>query len=56
MFGGVNGLESSLEFDEALGVDEPSLLFKHYLNTCPGQGSRTIRTEVGTDTSLYVQR
>ncbi|XP_041368516.1 putative methyltransferase C9orf114 [Gigantopelta aegis] len=45
VFGGVNGLESSLEFDEALGVDDPSLLFKHYLNSCPGQGSRTIRTE-----------
>ncbi|KAE8593072.1 hypothetical protein XENTR_v10018967 [Xenopus tropicalis] len=24
---------------------EPSILFNHYLNTCPDQGSRTIRTE-----------
>ncbi|KAL4216558.1 putative methyltransferase C9orf114 [Mactra antiquata] len=45
VFGGVNGLETSLEADEKLDVDDPSLLFQHYLNTCPGQGSRTIRTE-----------
>lgn len=46
MFGGLKGLEASLESDEALDVDDPSLLFHHYLNTCPNQGSRTIRTEV----------
>lgn len=45
MFGGLKGLEASLESDEQLEVDDPSLLFQHYLNTCPGQGSRTIRTE-----------
>ncbi|WAR18091.1 CI114-like protein [Mya arenaria] len=35
----------NLESDEQLGVEDPSLLFQHYLNTCPQQGSRTIRTE-----------
>ena len=47
VFGGVRGLEASLEADENLDVDDPSLLFQHYLNACPSQGSRTIRTEVG---------
>jgi hypothetical protein len=46
VFGGVHGLETSLEADENLAVDDPSLLFQHYINTCPQQGSRTIRTEV----------
>jgi len=49
VFGGVRGLEASLEADENLDVDDPSLLFQHYLNACPSQGSRTIRTEVGLD-------
>lgn len=46
MFGGLKGLEYSLEADESLNIEEPSLLFDHYVNTCPNQGSRTIRTEV----------
>ena len=46
VFGGLKGLEYSLECDENLQVDDARLLFDHYLNTCPGQGSRTIRTEV----------
>ncbi|XP_064616429.1 putative methyltransferase C9orf114 [Liolophura sinensis] len=45
VFGGLKGLEASLEADEALDVEDPSLLFHHYLNTCPKQGSGTIRTE-----------
>lgn len=45
VFGGVKGLEASLEADEALDIQDPALLFQHYLNTCPGQGSGTIRTE-----------
>ncbi|XP_059490312.1 putative methyltransferase C9orf114 [Neocloeon triangulifer] len=44
-FGGLRGLELGLESDESLKVDDPSMLFDFYLNTCPGQGSRTIRTE-----------
>uniref|UniRef100_A0A1B6KQ83 Uncharacterized protein n=1 Tax=Graphocephala atropunctata TaxID=36148 RepID=A0A1B6KQ83_9HEMI len=45
VFGGLDGLESALECDETLTVNEVSLLFDKYLNTCPNQGSRTIRTE-----------
>ena len=45
VFGGLKGLETSLESDENLLVNDPSLVFDHYVNTCPGQGSGTIRTE-----------
>lgn len=45
VFGGVQGLEASLDADPNLEVTDPSVLFDLYLNTCPGQGSRTIRTE-----------
>ncbi|PVD28812.1 hypothetical protein C0Q70_11407 [Pomacea canaliculata] len=45
VFGGLQGLEASLEADESLEEDDPSLLFQHYINSCPTQGSRTIRTE-----------
>lgn len=45
MFGGLKGLEASLESDEKLQISDPTLLFDQYINTCPGQGSRTIRTE-----------
>uniref|UniRef100_A0A2R5LJC5 28S rRNA (uridine-N(3))-methyltransferase n=1 Tax=Ornithodoros turicata TaxID=34597 RepID=A0A2R5LJC5_9ACAR len=45
VFGGLQGLEAALEADEDLNIDDPSFLFSHYINTCPGQGSRTIRTE-----------
>ena len=46
VFGGLKGLESSLESDETLKESEVELLFDRYVNTCPKQGSRTIRTEV----------
>lgn len=46
VFGGLSGLEVCLEADESLQLSDPRLLFHHYLNTCPGQGSNTIRTEV----------
>lgn len=45
VFGGLQGLEDHLQNDEALEVDDPQLLFDHYLNTVPNQGSRTVRTE-----------
>ncbi|KAM3599701.1 uncharacterized protein V6R79_010088 [Siganus canaliculatus] len=45
VFGGLQGLEASVDVDQNLDVTDPSVLFDHYLNTCPGQGSRTIRTE-----------
>ncbi|ODM87636.1 hypothetical protein Ocin01_19047 [Orchesella cincta] len=45
VFGGVEGLEYALENDESLAEDDVRKLFEHYVNTCPSQGSRTIRTE-----------
>ena len=45
--GGLQGLEPAIESDESLKETEPRTLFDYYLNTCPNQGSRTIRTEVG---------
>ncbi|KAB0800499.1 hypothetical protein PPYR_06239 [Photinus pyralis] len=44
-FGGLQGLEAALESDDSLKVDEPQLLFDHYLNVAPNQASRIIRTE-----------
>ena len=48
VFGGVAGLEAAVNFDEELkgmGVTEPEGLFDYWVDLCPGQGSRTIRTE-----------
>ncbi|KAF3701869.1 putative methyltransferase C9orf114 -like protein [Channa argus] len=45
VFGGLHGLEASVDADQNLDVTDPSVLFDLYLNTCPSQGSRTIRTE-----------
>ncbi|GIY08232.1 putative methyltransferase C9orf114 [Caerostris extrusa] len=45
VFGGLKGIESCLEADETIEVNEPSELFNYYLNTCPSQGSQIIRTE-----------
>ncbi|XP_056147191.1 kynurenine--oxoglutarate transaminase 1 [Lampris incognitus] len=45
VFGGLQGLEASVDADQNLSVSDISVLFDHYLNTCPCQGSRTIRTE-----------
>lgn len=45
VFGGLHGIEAALESDEQLQVNEASLLFNHYVNVLPNQGSRTIRTE-----------
>lgn len=56
MFGGLQGLEAALENDENLNVEDPSLLFDHYLNTLPDQGSRTIRTEEALLISLSALR
>lgn len=47
-FGGVAGLEAAVEADDGLqkmGVKEPKELFDYWVSLCPGQGSRTIRTE-----------
>ncbi|XP_014673969.1 PREDICTED: putative methyltransferase C9orf114 [Priapulus caudatus] len=45
VFGGVKGIEAAIEADDKLPVSDPEDLFQLYLNTCAGQGSRTIRTE-----------
>ena len=48
VFGGVAGLEVAVKADDELrkmGISEPSGLFDYWVNLCPGQGSRTIRTE-----------
>ncbi|ALC41200.1 CG12128 [Drosophila busckii] len=45
VFGGLQGLEEALANDDKLTVDDPELLFDHYVNVLPKQGSRTIRTE-----------
>lgn len=39
-------MEAGVDVDPKLEVTDPSVLFDFYLNTCPSQGSRTIRTEV----------
>jgi predicted SPOUT superfamily RNA methylase MTH1 len=47
-FGGVSGLEAAVKADSQLsdlGIRDPEKLFDYWLNLCPGQGSRTIRTE-----------
>jgi len=45
VFGGVDGLESAVGRDSNLETDDPRHVFDLYINTCPGQGCRTIRTE-----------
>jgi methyltransferase len=50
IFGGVAGLEVAAAADKELaakgiGKDNLAELFDFYVNVCPGQGSRTIRTE-----------
>ena len=44
-FGGLAGLEDILESDESITTKDPRSLFHCYLNICPNQGTRTIRTE-----------
>lgn len=39
VFGGLYGLESAVENDDTMTVDDPSLLFDHYFNVVPEQGS-----------------
>ncbi|NXG48410.1 CI114 methyltransferase, partial [Psilopogon haemacephalus] len=56
VFGGLEGLEAGTDADPNLEVTDPSLLFDFYLNTCPSQGSRTIRTEEALLISLSALR
>lgn len=52
VFGGLNGLEFALENDDVLKINDVSLLFDFYINTCPQQACRTIRTEEAVLISL----
>lgn len=47
VFGGVAGLEAAVDADQNLdiGGDRAQELFDKWINVCPAQGSRTIRTE-----------
>uniref|UniRef100_A0A146KQS3 Uncharacterized protein C9orf114 n=1 Tax=Lygus hesperus TaxID=30085 RepID=A0A146KQS3_LYGHE len=45
VIGGVKGLEFALSNDDSLGTQDVALTFDHYVNVCPDQGSRTIRSE-----------
>ena len=47
VFGGLAGIEDCVANDDALDVDptDTHTLFDMYVNTCPKQGSRTIRSE-----------
>ena len=59
VFGGIAGLEAAVRADEgleALGVQSPESLFDHWVNLCPGQGSRTIRTEEALWIGLMAMR
>ncbi|XP_021830132.1 putative methyltransferase C9orf114 [Prunus avium] len=51
-FGGLAGLEESIEEDNNLKAKNVREVFDLYLNTCPHQGSRTIRTEEAIFISL----
>mmetsp|Transcript_11618 Transcript_11618/g.15136 ORF Transcript_11618/g.15136 Transcript_11618/m.15136 type:complete len:418 (-) Transcript_11618:75-1328(-) len=54
VFGGVAGIEECVDADETLKVagDDSCSLFDMWVNTCPFQGSRTIRTEEAVLISL----
>ena len=47
VLGGVAGLEECVNADESIALtgNQCSKLFDHWVNICPYQGSRTIRTE-----------
>lgn len=60
VFGGLSGLELAIATDDTLeprltAADAP-LLFDHWLNTLPFQGSRTVRTEEALLVSLGALR
>ena len=46
VFGGLKGIEAAIDADETYSnIQDSSKIFNHYINTCPNQGSNTIRTE-----------
>ena len=58
VFGGPSGLESCMlshgEGGQAVPLERPRLLFDQYINCCPFQGTRTIRTEEAMMMTLSV--
>lgn len=56
VLGGVQGIEAAVDADQSLELSsgESSSLFDFWLNTCPNQGSRTIRTEVIDQSAQHV--
>ena len=58
VFGGVAGIEACVDADESLTLDGEMAhsLFDMWVNTCPKQGSRTIRTEEAMLISLAALR
>lgn len=56
VFGGLQGIEGMLEYDEKYKVKDKDIekMFDLYLNTCPDQGCRTIRTEEAIMISLSI--
>ena len=56
VFGGLQGIEGMIEFDEKSKLKDKDLesMFDLYLNTCPDQGCRTIRSEEAIMISLSV--
>ena len=55
-FGGPLGLEDGYQKDSQRAGDDVTALFDMWVNTCPDQGSRTIRTEEAILISLsYLQ-
>ena len=58
VFGGVSGIEECVDADEKLPVsgEDSHSLFDMWVNTCPEQGSRTIRSEEALLISLSALR
>jgi len=56
VFGGVGGLETALQADGKLDAEDPKDLFDKYINVCPQQGSRTIRSEEAVFVSMAAFR
>ncbi len=56
VFGGLSGIEGMIEYDEKSKIKDKDIenMFDIYLNTCPEQGCRTIRTEEAIMISLSV--
>jgi len=54
VFGGVQGIEASIDNDEGMHLSgsEAHTLFNLWVNICPNQGSRTIRTEEAVSIAL----